>query len=70
MLLAAVAFVVGEHIVEVGDIGHADPGLLHGGQDPRSAGFVEGLAQVEGIGDRIQHGLLGHIGLARVQGGG
>ena len=69
-LLEAVGVVVREHVVEVGDVGHAHAGFLHGRQHAVGALGVEGLAQVQGVGHRIEHGLGGHVGFAGVQGGG
>ena len=69
VLLPAHGRVLVQHVVEVADVREADPlrreGLLHA----PGARRVEGLAQVERVRDRVQHGLGGHVGLARVQRG-
>jgi hypothetical protein len=61
--------VVMEHVVEVRNVRKADLCGLHGGSDPFGARLVERLAQVQRVGDRIQHGLRRYIRLGRVQRG-
>ena len=59
-----------EHVVEVGEIGDLDPRRAGGGLDARRAVPGEGRAQVEGVGDRIEHGLRRDVRLGRVERGG
>jgi hypothetical protein len=68
-LLFAQPRVVVEHVVEVGDVGNAHARLFHGDGDAVGALSVEGLPQVERIGDRIQHRLGRHVGLGGVERG-
>jgi hypothetical protein len=59
--------VVVQQVVEVSDVGDANPALLERRLDPPRALLVERLAQVERVGDRIEHRLGRHIGLTRVE---
>ena len=70
VLLLAVGVVIGQHVVEVGEVSHAHPRFLHGGQHAIGALAIEGLAKVEVVGDRIEHGFGRYIAFGRMQGGG
>jgi len=68
VLLGAYGFVCGEHIVEVGEVRQADARGLHGPSDARGARRTEGLAQIEGVGHRIEKRRGRHIALRGMQG--
>ena len=59
--------VVVQQVVEVADVGEPDLARLQHPLDPRRALLVERLAQVERVGDRIEHRLGRHVGLGRMQ---
>ena len=56
-----------KHVVEVADVGDADPVFLERGLDALGPVLVEGLAQVEGVGHRVQHRLGRDVALGGVQ---
>ena len=64
-LLLARGPVVMQQVVEVGEVRDADAARLHGAADPPRAGGVEGLAQVERVGHRVEHRFGRHVGLGR-----
>ena len=60
--------VVMQQVVEVADVREADAGWRRSTRLTRAARvLVERLAQVERVGDRIEHRLGRHVGLGRMQ---
>ena len=59
-----------QHVVEVADVGDRDAGGVDGREHTLRPDIVERLAQVERVGDRVEHRLGGHVGERRVQGRG
>ena len=59
--------IVVQQVVEVADIRESDLVPLQHPLDPRRALLVERLAQVEGVGDRIEHRLRRDVGLVGMQ---
>ena len=55
--------IVMQHVVEIGDIRQADARRLQGSLHAPGARFVERLAQVQSIRDRIEHGFRWNVGL-------
>ncbi len=67
VLLLADGGIVVQQVVEVADVRDADAGPLERGLDALRALLVEGLAQVERVGHRVEHRLRRHVGFARVE---
>ena len=70
VLLAADRRVLVEHVVEVGDVGDGDAAVVDGCEDPLGAHVGERLAEVERVGDRIEHRLGRDVGDRGVERGG
>src|SRR5262249_8708724 len=58
-----------EHVVEIAEVRYSDLLTVERILDPPGSGFVEGLTQVECIGDRIKHRFGWNIRFGRVQRG-
>ena len=67
VLLAADRGVLVQHVVEVGDVGDRHARRVDSGLDALGPLLVERVAQVQGVGDRVEHGLRGDVGQGRVQ---
>ena len=67
VLLASDRRVLVQHVVEVGDVGDRDAGSGDRLLDTLGAQLVERLAQVERVGDGVEHRLRRHVGERGVQ---
>ena len=66
-LLLADRRIVVQQVVEVADVGQADAGRVDRLADPRRALLRERLAQVERVGDRVEHRLGRNVRLGRME---
>ena len=67
MLLAPDRRVLVQHVVEVADVGDRDPVASTAASTRFGAHVVERLAEIERVGDRIEHRLGRDVGERRVQ---
>ena len=70
VLVFACGRIVHEHVVEVAQVGKTDARGLHRLEHTGRPVLVEGRAQVERVGHRIEHRLLGDIAQGGMQRGG
>ncbi len=59
-----------KHVVEVGDIGDGNTGLVNRCLHPGGTRLVEGLAKIESVRYRIEHRFGRHVGHRWMEGGG